>query len=136
MRHSENPCSKSATSSPKSRRTQLAFGFIRRRSYAICASAGPVAQQDRAAVSWRIGCPIRTPRAAPQRNINSRCGTAAASAHFWSPASGNVPSGGNLTVAAADLGSVWLGGATAPGTEQIGRARSTGRTGASGARSG
>jgi hypothetical protein len=36
--------------------------------------------------------------------------------------SGNVPSGGSLTVAAADLGSVWVGGATAPEPSISGRA--------------
>jgi hypothetical protein len=82
----------------------------------------PVAQQDRAAVFWRIGCPIRTRRAAPQRNVGSMMRHRGGERAFPVAGSGNVPSGGSLTVAAADLGSVWVGGATAPEPSISGRA--------------
>ena len=46
-------------------------------------------------------------------------GSAAGSGRFWTAAGGYHSSGPTLTVAAADLSNVWVGGATAAGTDQM-----------------
>jgi probable HAF family extracellular repeat protein len=45
--------------------------------------------------------------------------TSAGAAKFWSPAYGNQPALNTLTVNAADVGNIWVGGGTAPGTETM-----------------
>ena len=40
-------------------------------------------------------------------------------AKFWTPDSGYHPALNNLTVSATDVGNVWVGGGTAPGTETM-----------------
>jgi hypothetical protein len=97
----------------------------------------PVAQQDRAAVFWRIGCPMRTRRAAPQRNVGSmmpaprrRGRISGRPAAAMSRAAATSRSRRPISAACG-----WVA-RPRPGQSRFGRARSRASTGASGARSG